>query len=132
MEIWPAQHYSPIHSHGGTSGIIHCLAGRIDLMIYEELGWNARKVGLLTLTPGQCAWLSGDRFGVHRVHCPMNGGSEPVGPGNPLNRTGEYAVTFHVYQDQDGRRLPGGRPPPDVVPLRSSPPSMKGPTRSAT
>lgn len=27
LEIWPAQHYSPMHSHGGTTGIIQCLTG---------------------------------------------------------------------------------------------------------
>lgn len=104
LEIWPAQHYSPMHSHGGTTGIIYCLTGQIDVMAYSELNWNAKKLGLLTLTPGQCAWLAGDKFGVHKVYCPMDGGSEPVGgPGNKrmLNDTSDYAATFHVYLNED-------------------------------
>lgn len=48
LEIWPAQHYSPIHSHGGTTGIIHCLTGQIDVMAYGALRWDAEKLGLLT------------------------------------------------------------------------------------
>jgi hypothetical protein len=55
LEIWPACHYSPIHSHGATTGIIWCLVGQVDVMVYKELDWNAEKLGLLTLTPGQCA-----------------------------------------------------------------------------
>lgn len=70
LEIWPAQHYSPMHSHGGTTGIIYCLAGQIDVMVYSELSWDATKLGLLTLTPGQCAWLAGDQFAVHKVYLP--------------------------------------------------------------
>ena len=100
LEIWPAQHYSPMHSHGRTTGIIYSLTGQIDVMGYAGLDWNAEKVGLLTLTPGQCAWLDGERFAVHKVHCPMDGGAEPVGPGNLLNDSSNYAATFHVYLNQ--------------------------------
>ena len=38
LEIWPAQHYSPIHSHGHTTGIVFCLAGQLDVMVYEQPG----------------------------------------------------------------------------------------------
>lgn len=101
LEIWPAQHYSPMHSHGGTTGIIYCLAGQIDVMVYGGLSWDADKLGLLTLTPGQCAWLAGDQFSVHKVYCPMDGGSKAVGPDNLLNETGDFAATFHVYLNED-------------------------------
>jgi hypothetical protein len=101
LEIWPAQHYSPMHSHGGTTGIIYCLAGQIDVMVYGGLSWDADKLGLLTLTPGQCAWLAGDQFSVHKVYCPMDGGSKAVGPDNLLNETTDYAATFHVYLNED-------------------------------
>jgi hypothetical protein len=101
LEIWPAQHYSPMHSHGGTTGIIYCLAGQIDVMVYGGLSWDADKLGLLTLTPGQCAWLAGDQFSVHKVYCPMDGGSKAVGPHNLLNETTDYAATFHVYLNED-------------------------------
>lgn len=101
LEIWPARHYSPMHSHGGTAGIIYCLAGQIDVMVYGGLGWDADRLGLLTLTPGQCAWLAGDQFSVHKVHSPMDGGSKAVGPNNLLNETDDFAATFHVYLNED-------------------------------
>lgn len=87
LEIWPGQHYSPIHSHGKTTGIIYCLTGQIDVMLYESLDWETKKLALLTLTPGQCAWLSERQFPVHRVFCPMT--------------EGNFAATFHVYLNRD-------------------------------
>ncbi len=96
LEIWPAQHYSPIHSHGQTTGIVFCLAGQLDVMVYEHLDWNATKQGLLTLTPGQCAWLSKDNYAVHRVYCPMDGGGGTTGPGY-MNASSDFGASFHVY-----------------------------------
>ena len=100
LEIWPGQHYSPIHSHGETTGIIYCLAGQIDVMLYRTLAWDAEKVGLLTVTPGQCAWLSDSQFPVHKVFCPMAEGS--------------FAATFHVYLNQDELPLVRKAPKPDT------------------
>lgn len=114
LEIWPAQHYSPMHSHGMTTGIIYCLFGQIDVMAYEELKWDATKLGLLTLTPGQCAWLAGERFAVHKVYCPMEGGSKPVGPENLLNQSSNYAATFHVYLNRSELPLVAATPEPDT------------------
>ena len=87
LEIWPGQHYSPVHSHGQTTGIIYCLTGQIDVMLYGSLEWDAEKLGLVTLTPGQCAWLSDTTFPVHKVFCPMS--------------KGNFAATFHVYLNRD-------------------------------
>ena len=100
LEIWPAQHYSPIHSHGHTSGIVFCLAGQLDVMVYDRLDWNATKLGMLTLTPGQCAWLTKETYAVHRVFCPMNGGDGTPGPGF-MNSTDEFGASFHVYLNPD-------------------------------
>jgi hypothetical protein len=116
LELWPAQHYSPMHSHGMTTGIIYCLAGQIDVMAYGELKWNAKKAGLLTLTPGQCAWLDGERFAVHKVFCPMEGGAKPVGPENLLNDSSNYAATFHVYLNQSELPLVAATPKPKPKP----------------
>jgi hypothetical protein len=113
LEIWPAQHYSPMHSHGRTTGIIYSLAGQIDVMAYDDLAWDAERVGLLTLTPGQCAWLDGERFAVHKVYCPMDGGGRAVGPDNLLNDSSNYAATFHVYLNQSELPLVGAAPEPE-------------------
>lgn len=83
LEIWPAGHYSPIHSHGSTTGIVYCLTGQIEVMAYDSLAWDAKKLALITLTPGQCAWLNDQHFAVHKVYCPMP--------------EGNFAATFHVY-----------------------------------
>jgi len=98
LEIWPGQNYSPIHSHGKTTGIIYCLTGQIDVMLYDSLSWNAKKVALLTLTPGQCAWLSETQFPVHKVFCPMS--------------EGNFAATFHVYLNKDELPLLKATPKP--------------------
>jgi len=107
LEIWPAQHYSPIHSHEHTSGIVFCLAGRLDVMLYDRLDWNATKLGLVTLTPGQCAWLTKDTYAVHRVHCPKNGGDGTTGPGF-INTTDEFGAGFHVYPEETAVALDDG------------------------
>lgn len=83
LEIWPAGHYSPIHSHGTTTGIVYCLSGQIEIMAYADLAWDAKKLALITLTAGQCAWLNDQHFAVHKVYCPMSAGN--------------FAATFHVY-----------------------------------
>ncbi|ASU77358.1 hypothetical protein CDG81_02440 [Actinopolyspora erythraea] len=110
LEIWPAQHYSPMHSHGDTTGIIHCLAGQLDVMCYEKLDWNATKRGLVTLTPGQCAWLSKKQYAVHKVFCPLDGGEQPTAL---LNDTGDFGASFHVYLNET--ETTGEEPVPAVL-----------------
>lgn len=100
LELWPGGHYSPIHSHGKTTGIIYSLTGQVDVMLYKTLDWNAEKLGLVTLTPGQCAWLNEDHFPVHKVYCPTP--------------TGTYAATFHVYLNRDELPELAFSPEPDT------------------
>ncbi|MBB5937219.1 hypothetical protein [Streptomyces zagrosensis] len=107
LEIWPAQHYSPMHSHGQTTGIIHCLAGQLDVMSYSHLSWDAEKRGLATLTPGRCAWLTKETYAVHKVFCPMDGGPQPT---PLLNDTGDFAASFHVYLNEDELTLDAYEP----------------------
>jgi len=37
MEIWPPQHYSPIHNHGGASAVIRVLNGNINVSLFSYL-----------------------------------------------------------------------------------------------
>jgi len=37
MEIWPSNHYSPIHNHGGANAIIRVLNGTINVNLYSFL-----------------------------------------------------------------------------------------------
>lgn len=100
LEIWPAGHYSPIHSHGKTTGIVYCLTGQIDIMAYADLAWDAKKLALVTLSPGQCAWLTDRHFPVHKVYCPMP--------------EGNFAATFHVYLNKSELPLLKATPKPDT------------------
>ena len=68
LEIWQGQNYSPIHSHGDTTGIIYCLAGQIDVMRYGYLAWDADKVGHPDAYGWpRCAWISDTELQVHKV-----------------------------------------------------------------
>lgn len=87
LEIWPGQHFSPIHSHGKTTGIIYCLIGKLDVMLYDRLDWDSNKLGLLTLNEGDCAWLNEQHFPVHKVYSPMLKGS--------------FAASLHAYINKD-------------------------------
>jgi hypothetical protein len=44
MEIWPAGHYSPIHSHGGAHAIIRVLYGSINVSLYPYLSGDNNSV----------------------------------------------------------------------------------------
>jgi hypothetical protein len=37
MEIWPPNHYSPIHNHGGANAVIRVLHGGIHVMLFPYL-----------------------------------------------------------------------------------------------
>ncbi|MFK0294440.1 hypothetical protein ACIQU6_28770 [Streptomyces sp. NPDC090442] len=81
LELWPAGHYSPMHSHGNTTGIIYCLAGQLDVMSYSKLDWNADKRGLVTLTPGKvCLAL---RRHLRRAQGVLPHGRRPSRPARP-------------------------------------------------
>ncbi|WP_274563733.1 hypothetical protein [Streptomyces spiramyceticus] len=98
LEIWPAQHYSPMHSHGNTTGIVYCLAGQLDVMSYGALRWDAEKRGLVTLTPGQCAWLTRETYAVHKVFCPMDGNG--MSEDGLMNNSADFGASFHVYLNE--------------------------------
>lgn len=38
MEIWPPEHFSPIHDHGGSSAVIRVLSGSINVGLFPFLG----------------------------------------------------------------------------------------------
>lgn len=103
LEIWPGGHYSFMHEHSNSSGIVFGLAGRVDAMVYEKLDWNAKKLGLVSIDRGQAAWLNRSTFQVHKLFCPL-----------PPD---EYAATFHIYTgcDDDIFRYVHEKPPYQVA-----------------
>jgi len=88
VEVWPAGHHSPIHSHAGSVGIIKCLAGRIDIKIYNELRANARVTDAFTLEAGDTTYLTDRENTVHTLTCP---------------RDVPFAVTVQIYRSLRGQ-----------------------------
>ena len=37
LEIWPGGHYSPVHEHAGSIGIVKGIFGRVEVMLYDRL-----------------------------------------------------------------------------------------------
>jgi hypothetical protein len=85
LEIWPGGHYSPMHEHSESSGIVFGVCGHVDVMVYQGLDWNADKLGLVSVDRGIAAWLNKEWFQVHKVFCPL-----------PQD---QFAATFHVYTE---------------------------------
>src|SRR5262249_39137214 len=83
LEIWPGGHYSPIHEHANSTGLMKGVFGRCDIMLYEGLGAQPKEVALLAMTPERCSWMSPEFYQAHKVFCPMD--------------KHDFAATFHIY-----------------------------------
>lgn len=68
LEIWPPGHYSPIHAHANTYGIIRVLYGDINVRFYSTLSLK-RKVPFLeqTIFENQSTWLSPGLNQIHKL-----------------------------------------------------------------
>lgn len=69
LEIWPAGHYSPIHSHSNSFAVIKVLHGSITAELYPELElqlhqqyWEAQ------LQEGHVTWLAPQAYQTHRLN----------------------------------------------------------------
>lgn len=85
LEIWPGGHYSPIHEHAGSTGLVKGVFGRVDIMLYESLSARPKEVALVSMTADRCSWMSPEHFQAHKVFCPM--------------AEHDFAATFHIYID---------------------------------
>ena len=73
MEIWPAGHFSPVHSHAGAEAVIRVLEGDINVALFPFLS-----AGLLPFAGGNFAkddvmWISPT---LNQVHQLKNTGNE--------------------------------------------------------
>ena len=69
LEIWPGQHYSPVHRHADCHAIIKVLHGSIRCMWYRSLSKDGcQPYGQTTLTQGQITWLDPDQYQTHRLY----------------------------------------------------------------
>ncbi|CAF3448374.1 unnamed protein product [Rotaria socialis] len=68
LEIWPSGHYSPIHSHANTYGIIRVLYGNINVKLYRTLNLKKTKpIHETEIFEGQVTWLSPGLNQIHKL-----------------------------------------------------------------
>ena len=65
LEIWPAGHYSPIHSHGGAEAIIKVLHGDIHVKLFPFLGGDSFLSA--DFTKDDLAWISPNLNQTHQL-----------------------------------------------------------------
>jgi hypothetical protein len=70
MEIWPPQHYSPIHNHGGASAVIRVLNGNINVSLFSYLCSDAEGIqpfNKLDFYKDDITWISPTLNQVHQL-----------------------------------------------------------------
>jgi hypothetical protein len=68
LEIWPSGHYSPIHAHANTYGIIKVLHGEINVKLYRALNVERKKpFQEVTLYKDQVTWLTPGLNQIHKL-----------------------------------------------------------------
>lgn len=68
LEIWPGNHYSPIHDHGEACAVIKVLHGDIWVELYPEL--NPKVTNFFTeavFHRGEVTYLTPEYYQVHRL-----------------------------------------------------------------
>ncbi|KAF9915971.1 hypothetical protein FBU30_001610 [Linnemannia zychae] len=68
LEIWPGQHYSPIHDHGKACAVIKVLHGDIWVQLYSQL--NPKITDPFTeevFHQGDVTYLTPDYYQVHKL-----------------------------------------------------------------
>jgi mannose-6-phosphate isomerase-like protein (cupin superfamily) len=76
MEIWPSQHYSPIHSHASASAVIRVLYGTIHVRLYPFLCAEKEGVdpfGTVDFKEGDITWISPT---LNQTHQLINNGNK--------------------------------------------------------
>ncbi len=68
MEIWPVDHYSPIHNHGGADAVIKVLHGEITVDMYPMLSLHHQQpFARATFAKGDVTWISPRLNQVHKL-----------------------------------------------------------------
>ena len=73
MEIWPAGHYSPIHSHANAEAIIKVLHGTINVTLFPFLGGDS--FASTSFSKEDVAWISPN---LNQIHQLQNKGADDV------------------------------------------------------
>jgi hypothetical protein len=67
MEIWPPQHFSPVHNHGGANAIIRVLHGKINVSLYSHLAADVTPFAVADFAENDITWLSPTLNQVHKL-----------------------------------------------------------------
>ena len=67
MEIWPPQHYSPIHNHAGAEAVIRVLHGIIQVSLFPFLG-SDQPFQTIAFEKDDCTWISPTLNQTHQLH----------------------------------------------------------------
>ena len=67
MEIWPPQHFSPVHNHGGANAIIRVLNGKINVSLYSHLAADVKPFAVADFAENDITWLSPTLNQVHKL-----------------------------------------------------------------
>ena len=68
LEIWPPNHYSPVHSHASTDAIIRVLHGEINVQLFPYLSpQKIEPFGESTFKKDDITWLSPQLNQIHQL-----------------------------------------------------------------
>ena len=67
MEIWPAGHFSPIHSHAGAEAVIRVLEGGINVTLYPFLSPDAPQFATGHFVKDNVMWISPTLNQIHQL-----------------------------------------------------------------
>lgn len=73
MEIWPAGHFSPVHSHAGAEAVIRVLEGDIHVSLFPFLSADVKPFAGGRFAKNDVMWISPT---LNQVHQLKNNGSE--------------------------------------------------------
>lgn len=68
MEIWPPNHYSPIHNHAGASAVIRVLHGSINVSLFPFLSGDVLEpFGKADFKKDDITWISPSLNQIHQL-----------------------------------------------------------------
>jgi hypothetical protein len=86
LEIWPKDHYSPIHEHANSYAIIKVLHGKITVNLYPDLNkdyesWYKKAY----MTENQVCWMTPGQYQIHQL----------------INESYDFCATLQCYRFSD-------------------------------
>jgi len=67
MEIWPAGHFSPIHSHAGAEAVIRVLEGGINVSLFPFLSDGVPPFAAANFVKDNVMWISPTLNQIHQL-----------------------------------------------------------------